>query len=140
MVTTTIGPASYLKDIWSKSMKTSWFTIITMNVYPINIDFPSFFNGCLILRLEKSLFRPKYSAYICLFFLTRRYGPLPRPTSCSCGGHRAKKEICMLFWLIFGNFWCPVVALLPFSSNLSNFKKNPKKKIQHNSKNFKKNH
>ena len=46
----------------------------------------------------------------------------------------------MLFWPIFGNFWCPVVALLPFSSNLSNFKKNPKKedpkqfkKIQTNS-------
>ena len=40
----------------------------------------------------------------------------------------------MLFWTIFGNFWCPVVTLVSFNSNLSNFlkksqkiqKKNPK--------------
>ena len=67
---------------------------------------------------------------------TRRYGPLCGPTSSSCGGLqpsaeaffalRAKKELIMLFWLIFGNFWCPVVALVTFSSNLSNFEKNPK--------------
>ena len=34
----------------------------------------------------------------------------------------------MLFWPIFGNLWCPVVTLVPFSSNLSNFEKNPKNK------------
>ena len=42
----------------------------------------------------------------------------------------------MLFWPIFGNFWCPVVNLVTFSSNISNFesqktKKNTKK-IQKN--------
>ena len=33
----------------------------------------------------------------------------------------------MLFWPIFDNFWCPVVTLVAFSSNLSNFERNPKK-------------
>ena len=33
----------------------------------------------------------------------------------------------MLFWTIFGNFWCPVVNLVTFSSNLCNFERNPKK-------------
>ena len=62
------------------------------------------------------------------FIKTRRYGPLRGPTSSSCGGLRpmaeaffalrAKKELIMLFWPIFGNFWCPVVTLVTFSSNL----------------------
>ena len=49
-----------------------------------------------------------------------------------------KKAFFMLFWPIYGNFWCPVVTVVTFSSNLSNFernqknKKNPKKKIQKN--------
>ena len=56
---------------------------------------------------------------------------------------RAKKEVIMLFWPFFGNFWCPVVTLVTFSSYISNFERNPKKtkkiqKIQINSKNFKK--
>ena len=38
---------------------------------------------------------------------TRRYGPL-----------RAKKELIMLFWPIFGISCCPVVTLVTFSSNL----------------------
>ena len=38
-----------------------------------------------------------------------------------------KKELIMLFWLIFGNFWCPLVTWITFSSNLSNFERNPKK-------------
>ena len=38
----------------------------------------------------------------------------------------AKKELFMPFWPIFGNFWCPVVTLVTFSSNLSNFEKNTK--------------
>ena len=33
----------------------------------------------------------------------------------------------LLFWPIFGIFWCPVVTLVTFSSNLSNFERNPKK-------------
>ena len=33
----------------------------------------------------------------------------------------------MLFWHIFGILWCPVVSLVTFSSNLSNFERNPKK-------------
>ena len=40
---------------------------------------------------------------------------------------RAKKELIMLFWPVFGNFWCPVVTLVTFSSNISNFERNTKK-------------
>ena len=64
---------------------------------------------------------------------TRRYGPLRGPTSSSCGGLRPrlfflpKKELFMLFWPIFGNFWCPVVTMVTFSSNLINFERNQKK-------------
>ena len=77
-----------------------------------------------------------------IFIDTKRYGPLRGPTSSSCGGLRpsaeaffalrAKKELIMLFWPIFGDFWCPVVTVVTFSSNLSNFERNPKKteKIQ----------
>ena len=32
-----------------------------------------------------------------------------------------------LFWPILGHFWCPVVTLLLFSSNNSNFENNLKK-------------
>ena len=84
-------------------------------------------------------------------YLTRRYGPLRKPTSCSCEGLRpsgeacfallAKKELIMLFWHNFEIFWCPVVTLVTFSSKLSNFERNPKKsekKIQKKSRNFKK--
>ena len=59
---------------------------------------------------------------------TRRYGPLRGPTSSSCGGLRpsaeaffalrAKKVLILLFWPIFGDFWCLVVTLVTFSSNL----------------------
>ena len=35
------------------------------------------------------------------------------------------QELIMLFWATLGNFWCPVVTLVTFSSNLSNFEKNP---------------
>ena len=57
------------------------------------------------------------------------------PTFSSCGGlwplaeaffaPWAKTPI-MLFWPIFGNFWCLVVTLVTFSSYLSNFERNPK--------------
>ena len=60
---------------------------------------------------------------------TRRYGPLRGPTSSSSGGLKTlseaffalwakKKELIMLFWPYFGNFWCPVVTVVTFSSNL----------------------
>ena len=39
-----------------------------------------------------------------------------------------KKELIILFWTIFVNFWCPVITLVTVSSNLSNFERNPKKK------------
>ena len=44
----------------------------------------------------------------------------------------AKKDLFILFWPILGYLWGPVVTLVTFSSNLSNFKTNPKnpKKIQ----------
>ena len=41
----------------------------------------------------------------------------------------------MLFWPILGNFWCPVKT---FSSNLSNFEKNPKKNFKKTQKNVNK--
>ena len=41
--------------------------------------------------------------------------------------YRAKKELIMLFWPIFGDFWCPVVTVVIFSSNLSKFERNPTK-------------
>ena len=79
---------------------------------------------------------------------TKRYGPLRGPTSSSCAGPRpgpgpgpgprlffslwAKKERFMLFWRFFGNFWCPVVTVVKFNSNLSRFEKNPKKKKKSN--------
>ena len=56
-------------------------------------------------------------------YLTRRYGPLRGPTSSSCRGLRPrlffalrakKRELIMLFWPIFWQFW---VA----SSNIGNF-------------------
>ena len=74
----------------------------------------------------------KQSHYFCglVFMKTRRYGPLRGPTSSSCGGLWplaeaffalwAKKELFMLFWPIFGNFWCPVVTMVTFSSNHGN--------------------
>ena len=34
-----------------------------------------------------------------------------------------KKKLIMLFWFILGHFWCSVVTLVTFSSNLNNFKK-----------------
>ena len=42
----------------------------------------------------------------------------------------------MLFWLILGHFWCSVVTLVTFSSNLNNFEKIQTKiqKIQKNPK------
>ena len=54
---------------------------------------------------------------------------------------QAKKGLFMLFWAVFGDFWCPVVTVVTFSSNLSNFERNPPKneKIQNKSKKIQKN-
>ena len=104
---------------------------------------------------SKKLFKSSFSWLLYIFIwktyqankdiigYTRRYGPLHGPTSSSCGGlHpsaeaffalRATKELFMLFWPIFGNFWCSVVTMVTFSSNLSN---NNKKNIQKISKIF----
>ena len=49
-----------------------------------------------------------------------------------------KKKLMMLFWPIFGNFWCPVVALVTFSCNRSNFERIPKILKKKNPKKFKK--
>ena len=38
----------------------------------------------------------------------------------------ARKYLIMLFWQILCDFCCPVVTMVAFSSNLSNFKKNTK--------------
>ena len=34
-----------------------------------------------------------------------------------------KKDLIVLVRLIFGNFWCPVITLVTFSSNLGNFER-----------------
>ena len=56
---------------------------------------------------------------------------------------RANKGLILLFWPIFRNFLCPVVTLVTFSSNLSNFERYPKKTREKtrekNPKKFKKN-
>ena len=54
---------------------------------------------------------------------TRYAGPLQGPAE---GFGRGKKRGIMLFWPIFGNFWCPVVTIVTVSSNLSNFERNTK--------------
>ena len=67
------------------------------------------------------------------------YGPLRGPTSGSCEGLRpsakafyalrATKRLIILLWPVSGHFWCSVVTLVTFRSNLNNFKKiqkNPK--------------
>ena len=84
---------------------------------------------------------------LCTYVLnvTRRYGPLYGPTSSSCGGLwplaeafialRAKKEVIMLFWPIFGIFLCPVLTLVTFSSNINNFERNSKKTLKKKQKN-----
>ena len=38
-----------------------------------------------------------------------------------------KRELITLFWPIFGNFWCPVVSLVTFSSNIREMCKKKKK-------------
>ena len=53
------------------------------------------------------------------------------------GRHKAPAEgfgqgPIMLFWPVLGHFWCSVLTLVTFISNLNNFEKNPKniQKIQ----------
>ena len=71
------------------------------------------------------------SIILTILIQTRRYGPLRGPTF--------RDHYAVL--VHFGNFLCPVVTLVIFSSNISNFEMNPKeiqKKIQ-NSPKFPKN-
>ena len=58
-----------------------------------------------------------------IFRQTRRYSPLRKLSSSSCGGlwPSGKKKLFRQFLLILGNFWCLVVTSVTFSSNLSNF-------------------
>ena len=49
-----------------------------------------------------------------------------------------KKRAFMLFWPNFGNFWCSVVNVVTFSSNLNNFEINKKMKRKKNEKKYKK--
>ena len=79
------------------------------------------------------------------YLIAKRYSPLRGLTSSSCGGLRpsaeaffalrAKKELIILFWPIFGIFWSPVITLVTFSSNISN-NNNKNNKIKEKSKNF----
>ena len=41
---------------------------------------------------------------------------------------RQKRSLLCCFGPFLGGFWCPVVTLVTFSSNLSTFERNPKKK------------
>ena len=93
------------------------------------------FFGCLLLLHKTRRYRYRYASL------------LLAPAAKAFFALRAKKELIMLFWPIFGNFWCPVVTLVTFSSNLSNFERNPQKtkkkkpknqKISKNLKNLKK--
>ena len=45
-------------------------------------------------------------------------------------GPFGKKGLIKLFWLILGHFWCSVVTLVTFNSNLSNFEKKPKEVLK----------
>ena len=77
---------------------------------------------------------------------TRAYFQLLRRASAFGRGFfypSGKKELFMLFCPIFGDFWCSVVTVVTFSSNLNNFERNQKnprksKKIQKKSKNIEK--
>ena len=65
--------------------------------------------------------------------VTRRYGPLRGPTSSSRGMLWPLDEALFwpfeeeknLFYAVFAHFWFPVETLVTFSSNHSNFVRNP---------------
>ena len=42
-------------------------------------------------------------------------------------GFGLRPRLFMLFWPIFGNFWCSVVTVVTLSSNFSNFERNQEK-------------
>ena len=52
------------------------------------------------------------------------------PTSSSCGGLWPRVFLPFgqktAYYAVLAHFWCPVVTLVVFSSNLSNFERNPK--------------
>ena len=62
------------------------------------------------------------------WFIIKEYLLLLEDTANYAGlflAHWVKIELSMLFWPILGLLWCPVITLVTFSSNLSNFEKNP---------------
>ena len=63
------------------------------------------------------------------FFLAPAEGFNLQPRLCLPFGQKKRAYYAVLAH--FGNFWCPVVTLETFSSNLSNFKRNPKKKYMY---------
>ena len=56
------------------------------------------------------------SSWFIVLSHTRRCGPLCRPFG--------QKNLFWLFWPILGHFWCSLVNLVTFSSNLSQFENN----------------
>ena len=125
--------------------KPSWVTIIHKNmIYWIPPPW-NFISGCI--RPLKNQFRIIF-CYINDYFVGLWSAiiffkfslDLHRPSSSSCGGllpsakvfflsFWQKKELIMLCWPIFGNFWCPLVTSVTFSSNLSNFERNLENRI-----------
>ena len=89
---------------------------------------------CILGCLLQATVVKGYHVFLLLVALegTARYAGLLLAPAEAFFALRAKKELIMLFWPIFGNFWCPVVTLVNFSSNISNFERNTKKtkKIQ----------
>ena len=77
-------------------------------------------NYKLLLKLEDTA---RYAGL--LLAPAEGFGLPPRIFFCSLG---KRKEFIMLFWPILGNFWCAVVTFVTFSSNLSNFERNPSPK------------
>ena len=95
----------------------------------------NFLPKCYFLRhiLSQEALLSLLSLYFCCCFLQLRGGLWPRPRIFL--NLRAKKELSMLFWPIFGNCCCPVVTLVTFRINLSNFERNPEKPPQKTKKN-----
>ena len=123
--------------VWCSEVHCSTVKYNTLHYQSFNSDVHGF--NCSSTLLYQGYFvffsRHRYSR-VSISQYTRRYSQLRGPTSSSCGGLRPwlflpfgqKIDLIMLFWPNFGNFWCSVVTIVTFSSNLSNFetKKSPK--------------
>ena len=79
-------------------------------------------------RMDKHEYMNIYSAFILGHFITPLNLPyfknLYKKLVIATLRATKKRELIMLFWPIFGNFWCRVVTLVTFSSNISNLKRN----------------